>query len=727
MLDFADKNIIYGWNYSGKTTLSRLFHALELRQSPVDYPDAQFIFGYDGGNSVTESTLGTFPKTVAVFNSDFVEKNISWNGQSFQPVLLLGEDSIGAQNQIAELEKLVERCRKAYKIKKDRMENIEAAISDKKTKAAKEIRLSLSLVETFTATHLSSLLNNIGVGLSRNFVLTQEDVSRLTKAALSSDADKLDAISKVQADGNIGSVISKCVVELDKIPQLSNTIEHLRDNPEIASWIESGLHLHEGAEACEFCGNPLAEGRMKTFREHFSTDLADFRKSLRILNSQVDACRIRDITLQKSSFYSHLREEVEPIISELKLAIATFNAYVDALSAAVKHKQGAPFEKVACPAAPPDIDKHPSRAADKLNSVILKHNEITANFGKEKINALATLKLHYAAEFAIRENLDRESARITVLRSHLKRYQSFAEDKKTKIAGLKAKIDRAQKGSEEINARLLNLLGSNQVQIDVVKDAGGDRFRLVRNGAIAKNLSEGEKTAIAFSFFLAKLKELPNFDDAIVFIDDPISSLDSNHVFQVNAIIKDYFFEKVGAAGEWKTRCKQIFISTHNFEFFSLLKELPGNQNKTRYYQVKRISASESSLTNLPVSLAKYSSEYHYLFSIIYSFHNSQDKADLGVLLGIPNAVRRFVELYTYAKIPSAESVDFRAEVLFGSERSKRILKVLHYFSHGNNIERISKNTDLICDIEGAVADLMAHVKEDALHFNALEAAFAKP
>lgn len=382
--DFADKNIIYGWNYSGKTTLSRLFHALELRQFPVDYPSAQFTFDYDGGNSVTESTIGAFPKTVAVFNSDFVERNISWNGQSFEPVLLLGEDSIDAQKQIAALEVLVERCRKSYKTKKDRIEGVEAAISDKKTKAAKEIRLSLSLVETFTATHLSSFLTNIGVGSPHDFVLTQEDVSRLTKAALSSDADKLDAIPKVQADGNISSIVSKCVVGLEKIPQLSNTIEHLRQNPAIASWIEAGLHLHEGAEACEFCGSPLTEDRMKGFREHFSTDLANFRRSLNTLNSQVEACRIRDISLQKSSFYPHLREEAEPIISELKLAISAFNAYVGTLSETIKHKQGAPFEKVACPTAPADIERNASRAAEKLNSIISKHNEITANFGKKR-------------------------------------------------------------------------------------------------------------------------------------------------------------------------------------------------------------------------------------------------------------------------------------------------------------------------------------------------------
>jgi len=65
-----------------------------------------------------------------------------------------------------------------------------------------------------------------------------------------------------------------------------------------------------------------------------------------------------------------------------------------------------------------------------------------------------------------------------------------------------------------------------------------------------------------------------------------------------------------------------------------------------------------------------------------------------------------------------------RADRIFGPGKSKRILKVLHYFSHANNIERIAENNDLICDIEGAVNDLMELLNEnDPLHMEALRAA----
>lgn len=40
--DFAKVNIIYGWNYSGKTTISRLFQNFELKRNNENYLDADY-------------------------------------------------------------------------------------------------------------------------------------------------------------------------------------------------------------------------------------------------------------------------------------------------------------------------------------------------------------------------------------------------------------------------------------------------------------------------------------------------------------------------------------------------------------------------------------------------------------------------------------------------------------------------------------------------------------
>jgi wobble nucleotide-excising tRNase len=167
------------------------------------------------------------------------------------------------------------------------------------------------------------------------------------------------------------------------------------------------------------------------------------------------------------------------------------------------------------------------------------------------------------------------------------------------------------------------------------------------------------------------------------------------------------------------TTCKQLFVSTHNFEFFSLLRDLPGDLN---YFLTKRISSTRSTFINLPESISRYSSEYHYLFHILYDYDRSANKADVEHLLALPNAARRFLELYTYAKLPLGRkvSVERRAERLFGAEKTSRILKVLHHFSHLESIERLMANTNLVSDIDGAVTELMECLKADKDHYDAL-------
>jgi hypothetical protein len=54
-------------------------------------------------------------------------------------------------------------------------------------------------------------------------------------------------------------------------------------------------------------------------------------------------------------------------------------------------------------------------------------------------------------------------------------------------------------------------------------------------------------------------------------------------------------------------------------------------------------------------------------FEVIHRFNQAADKTAYDVMMLLPNAMRRFVELYTYSKHPrpkDAEQVDDRAQFL---------------------------------------------------------------
>jgi len=98
--DFKKLNIIYGWNYSGKTTLSRIFHCLQKKEVIDSLRNSEFEFIDYEDRRTDENSLAGYESEVRVFNTDFIKNNLSWDGESFNPILLLGEESIEAKKEI---------------------------------------------------------------------------------------------------------------------------------------------------------------------------------------------------------------------------------------------------------------------------------------------------------------------------------------------------------------------------------------------------------------------------------------------------------------------------------------------------------------------------------------------------------------------------------------------------------------------------------------------------
>ena len=723
--EFGVKNLIYGWNYSGKTTLSRLVAMLESKALNPELPQCSFTISTDAGN-VTEANFNSTLHVVRVFNSDFIADNLNFTGSHFKPILLLGSESEAAQKEI-------ERCEAMHKRAVDgaaeQSKEIAAAtkeLSAAKTATSAMIKKTIGIVAAFGSTQLDAELRIVGLGL-KDYALEADAFVADIKLAHTSAKESLPAILPVTVNMSLADLSERASLLLSKKPDLANTIAHLVDNPLVETWVQTGLHLHQGKTVCEFCGGDLAAERLKALSEHFSKDLDDHKRSVEQLAKDVTAAKLTVAERKELELNALFREQFIKVNADVQQAIAVYNAELEVLRTNLDSKLGAPFMVIDCKACDGKAAEAVEVALAALNAVYKNHNEVKDNFPAEKEAAISRLKQHFAHEFMVAQNLDKFEGDQARRERRRLRYERCATKLRTEIDRLNAVISQAQLGREEINKRIESLLGGESVQIAVVPTPEGERFQLVRrDGKPARHLSEGEKTAIAFSFFLTKLREIKEFDKAIVYIDDPISSLDSNHIFQVAAIIKETFFHQPAPSAPWTTRCKQVFFSTHNFEFFSLLRELKPEGKNAALYLVKRVGPKTSVLLNMPESMHRYDSEYHFLFHVLDDFHKSADKTDLKVLMLLPNAVRRFVELYTYSKYPDRRmsTVDTRAERVFGAERAKRILKTLHYFSHANNIERMSENNDLMCDIEAAVGDLMEHLKSsDPEHLNALRAA----
>src|SRR5206468_3677041 len=95
--DLSRYNLIYGWNGSGKTTISRLFNFLERKT--IHMPDLSTIdFAIQ-----TESTLlkkqaiTNHDVNVRVFNEDFVKDNLTFEESKAKKIVILGKENIDLQ------------------------------------------------------------------------------------------------------------------------------------------------------------------------------------------------------------------------------------------------------------------------------------------------------------------------------------------------------------------------------------------------------------------------------------------------------------------------------------------------------------------------------------------------------------------------------------------------------------------------------------------------------
>ena len=72
----------YGFNYSGKSTLSRVFRAMQLGEIPEVLIGASFEVDCHDASSIKSNNLQKI-ENLRVFNSDYIAKNVNFDESIF--------------------------------------------------------------------------------------------------------------------------------------------------------------------------------------------------------------------------------------------------------------------------------------------------------------------------------------------------------------------------------------------------------------------------------------------------------------------------------------------------------------------------------------------------------------------------------------------------------------------------------------------------------------------
>ena len=727
---FGRYNLIYGWNGTGKTTISRLFHAIETRTPPTNYEAELSISGQLlPGSAFSQATL-----PVRVFNRDFVAANVTQlPGGDVPPILVLGEDSVGKQEQV---DKLRTKLREAVA---ERNERRAQRTSDDKTLDSHCISAARVVKNTLRSTGHNPY-NNFDKGQYQSRATQILDAPNPKVHCLDDELRKSlhlqmletpkPQIPEIECNFPNLTDISANVKKLLETTVVSATIDSLKHNEPLSSWIHEGIGLHDsyGNMQCLFCDQALPQDRMGKLKAHFN---AAYEQLLKDIDNQIEILAIagKEVASTKlphsSQFYDDLTNDYEHVLEQFTATQQKANEALSALSGALTEKKGLVFAASTLDRNMPHLSDD---IIDDLNLFVRDHNSRCDDFQAQIVAA-------------------RERLAADMIVSSLEEFQSLNEKARTskagatkasnKVAALEKEIAQLEqemiehrRPAAELNEDLRKYLGHAELKLEV-KDTG---YAITRNGEPAQALSEGEVTAVALLYFLKSLDDR-RFDEpnGVVVLDDPVSSLDANSLFLAFGFIR----ERTQHAG-------QLFILTHNFTFFRNVKNwlhhMSGqgkrdvNSRPARFYMLEwqftnGTGQRSSTLRWLDPLLEQYESEYHYLFARI--FRESQNaQSTLTENYVLPNMARRLLEGFLAFRTPqiSGDLWNKLKHVEFDEVMKTRILRFVNTHSHSDGIGEPEHDPSLLAEARPVLEDLLTLIKTlDPDHYTAMEQLLNSP
>jgi len=725
--DFRKYNFIYGWNYSGKTTLSRLFRCLENKHVHPDFPNIQFELKTDTNTDpiITEKSIEK-EYSVRVFNEDFIEENFKWYSKEheIEPILILGKESIELETKLTELVKKKDKREEEKKKKDDELHLLERSLDNMLQERATSIRQILGITnqKSFDKNVLKEKIDDIKKEDIDAYILTEQEYNSSRSTILDQRTYQTETI-------NIGPLkldehVSKVQELLGNSISTQEIIEKFIQNPELAEWVRDGMKFHENESTCQFCGGKLPSDLFERLNKHFSNEfetlvsaIEDEIKEVTTYKTQIEKIQLPD----KMHLLPKYQDQYDKVYVAVKNSLDTCVGLLESLLNKLKEKKKNPFKIFTIENVENNQDsiKH---ELDSLNEIISKNNNDIGNLESVKESEIDKIIKHLVASF-LKESKYLETEReIVKLKKEIGRLNSEIEELQKNISEVNERIKNTTAAVKEINDYLKAFFNSDELHIEISEPSG--KYRILRGDEIAKNLSTGEKNIIALVYFLTRLEGGNDSDSRIVFIDDPVSSLDNNHTLGIYGLLKEKFKEYNG----------QLFITTHNFNFLNLLKDFRLNRNRgsqsddeTAFFLLKRISKPSrewySILENLPTVLKKFRSEYNYLFSILHAFYEEKDKSDFELLYIMPNVARRFLENYLFMKYPDGDNYkkkcqSFFKDTDFGQREST--LKLLDEYSHEESTDHILEFPDII-ELEKSVNLIMETLeRKDKEHYDSL-------
>lgn len=615
-------SLFYGHNGTGKTTISNYL------QAPNDacYSSCAVEPVKDG-------------RQVLVYNHAFVEKN--FHEAASQPgVFTLNEGNIEAKATVDAAEAKIVELMTAHdaemkkgvnskKVQEEAYETLLKSVWESKrgfdgTALAycfKNLNTKERLLDATRRVPLVAT-NNTPEGLLREAAelseTSDQELPKITTVTFQAEALEADPIMQEIITGSGDSYLSAF------IQQLGNS-----------DWVKYALHYESTAkDQCPLCQQPLPKDFYAEIRKVFDQT---YEQRIRLLNQFETQYRgAADVFLRQCAAPVYQIQAIQHQANQLHII---FQKNLQSIAT-----------KIASPSLSITLESTAELVGELNNSIAAEQLKIDAintrikNRKQLEDNIKSRFWDWYRsscdAAFVAFEKADQEQGGLRqAAKDEILSIRHRIQAQRDIISQSKAAITNIDQSVESINTwlRVLGLKG-----FMLIKHEGQvSQYRLERpsqNEGVFKTLSEGEKTLISFLYFLevcngeldatgGQLKR-----DRIIVIDDPISSLSHNYVYDIASLIRRQVLIP-------RNRFKQVLILTHNLFFFHEMAKLL-KDDKESSLAMFRITKSEYSVV-VPMEEREVQNDYQAFWQTIKDALQGRTSPNV-----IPNMMRNILEYY---------------------------------------------------------------------------------
>ncbi|RVZ47657.1 AAA family ATPase [Helicobacter pylori] len=725
MDEFKHCNIIFGNNGCGKTSLTRAFELLILKNKHIEKyrtisadksPSIEFECEDRSYKIEPNSNIEAPPFKVEIYNSDFLHNNAPLNSEFGLKKLddgtiilegsVLGEETKEI-NQLKDCRGKVEKRQKKIKDENDSENTLSTKQESEIKKYDKEIE---KIRKKMTSNTIKITPDEIGINnfykVSKDKFKYQEDVlTDLEKDfnKLNEAMKKFDGLKEMELPKDYQTIKDKLEFlfsfDIDKeAGEVSKKIEeHIRKVGR--EFIEKGIKLQKEMpdNACPFCTQTILNGIIQDYTSYFNKSVETFNQcSLEVsgtLKNILDQWNIKEILQSFEKFkpfmkkdFSKNKESLEKALEQIKVLLEKLQKEVDKKERA-KNKEK--FQK---------IDKKLLEIQENIQKHVNETRKIL-NQKKEQKKKLEKLKTEL------------KEVRIKKAKHDSYDWQKIKKEAEIKLSVLNRGYERLNCLLEKIDNKLKELNDQKRPDIEIInnylkvlnlpKYSLNKDYRIVLNSDALENseakmiLSDGEKTTLTFAYFLARLKSFYKKEDLknlVVVIDDPISSLDEQRIYNTSNIVAKINQELVGEALE-KDEKAQAFVLTHNHTFMACLINVVGKN--ARYFQLERHQNQLKIVCKNKV-VGYFDTFYLLLFKEVYAFAKKKVQDNFNEAINYGNKVRILLE--GFLKINFIDSF-LGGNNVFEEDKIKKLIETANREVE-LNFSKLPFNKDNNCNIE---------------------------